>query len=124
MNLYFNLVLRLSTAIAKLKLADSVDREDVQEAMRLMEMSKDTLKGHGKKNRVRQRPADLIYQEIRDLIPPAPAAPVIKMSDARSRAIARGFTNDQFEEAVEEYEELNVFQINSQRTRITFVDTN
>ena len=45
-----------------LKLADVVDREDVQEAMRLMEMSKDTLKGKGKKQRVRQRPADLIYQ--------------------------------------------------------------
>lgn len=55
-------VLRLATAVAKLKLADVVDREDVQEAMRLMEMSKDTLKGKGKKQRVRQRPADLIYQ--------------------------------------------------------------
>ena len=41
-----------------------VDREDVQEAMRLMEMSKDTLKGKGKKQRVRQRPADLIYQGL------------------------------------------------------------
>ena len=46
------------------------------------------------------------------------------MADARSRAIARGFTNDQFEEAIEEYEELNVFQINAQRTRLTFVNTN
>lgn len=117
-------MLRLSTAIAKLKLSDAVDREDVQEAMRLMEMSKDTLKGRAGSRRVRQRPADLIYQEIRDLMPPAPAAPVIKMTDARSRAIARGFTNDQFEEAIEEYEELNVFQINAQRTRLTFVTTN
>ena len=68
-------------------------------------------------------PTDLLILEIRDLIPPAPAAPVIKMADARSRAIARGFTNDQFEEAIEEYEELNVFQINAQRTRLTFVNT-
>jgi DNA replication licensing factor MCM7 len=116
-------VLRLSTAIAKLKMSDAVDREDVQEAMRLMEMSKDTLKGKQNARRVRQRPADLIYQEIRDLMPAPPAAPVIKMSDAKSRAIARGFTNDQFEEAIEEYEELNVFHINAQRTRLTFVST-
>ena len=58
------------------------------------------------------------------MLPPAPAAPTIKMADARNRAIARGFTNDQFEEAVEEYEDLNVFAVNAARTRITIVTTN
>ena len=58
------------------------------------------------------------------MLPPPPAAPVIKMADARNRAIARGFTNDQFEEAIEEYEELNVFSVNSSRTRLTVVTTN
>ena len=46
------------------------------------------------------------------------------MADARNRAIARGFTNDQFEEAIEEYEELNVFTVNAARTRLTVVTTN
>merc|ERR1719356_2155749 len=92
-------ILRLASAVAKLKLADSVTRDDVQEAMRLVEMSKDSLKGTKAKKRRRQRPSDMIYQEIREMLPPAPAAPTIKMADARNRAIARGFTNDQFEEA-------------------------
>ena len=55
-------ILRLSSAIAKLKLADSVTRDDVQEAMRLVEMSKDSLKGTKTQKRRRQRPSDLIYQ--------------------------------------------------------------
>jgi DNA replication licensing factor MCM7 len=114
-------VLRLATAVAKLKLANEVEQEDVQEAMRLMEMSKDSLKGKGTK-RVRQRAEDVIYQLIRELIPPKPKAAVIKMVEARNKCIARGFTNDQFEEAVEQYEELNVFQVNSNRTRITIVE--
>lgn len=36
-------ILRLSTALAKLRLADTVEREDVVEAMRLLEMSKVSL---------------------------------------------------------------------------------
>ena len=67
---------------------------------------------------------NLTFLEIREMLPPPPAAPVIKMADARNRAIARGFTNDQFEEAIEEYEELNVFSVNSSRTRLTVVTTN
>ena len=55
-------ILRLSSAIAKLKLSDSVSRDDVQEAMRLVEMSKDSLKGTKMKKRQRQRPSDMIYQ--------------------------------------------------------------
>lgn len=36
-------ILRLSTALAKLRLSDKVEREDVVEAMRLLEMSKISL---------------------------------------------------------------------------------
>lgn len=36
-------ILRLSTALAKLRLSDLVEREDVIEAMRLLEMSKISL---------------------------------------------------------------------------------
>ena len=64
------------------------------------------------------------FQKRFKALPKAPAAPTIKMADARNRAIARGFTNDQFEEAIEEYEELNVFTVNAARTRLTVVTTN
>ena len=37
-------------------------RDDVQEAMRLVEMSKDSLKGTKSQKRRKQRPSDMIYQ--------------------------------------------------------------
>lgn len=47
-------ILRLSTALARLRLADAVEKEDVNEAMRLMEMSKDSLNpAHEMHNRLR-----------------------------------------------------------------------
>lgn len=36
-------ILRLSTALARLRLSDQVEKEDVGEAMRLLEMSKISL---------------------------------------------------------------------------------
>jgi len=36
-------ILRLSTALARLRLSDSVEKDDVAEALRLLEMSKDSL---------------------------------------------------------------------------------
>lgn len=36
-------ILRLSTALARLRLSDEVERDDVGEAMRLLEMSKISL---------------------------------------------------------------------------------
>lgn len=50
-------ILRLSTALARLRLADAVEKEDVNEAMRLMEMSKDSLNpAHEMHNRLRNSP--------------------------------------------------------------------
>jgi len=36
-------IIRLSTALAKLRLGEEVEKVDIQEALRLMEMSKDSL---------------------------------------------------------------------------------
>lgn len=45
----------------------------------------------------------------------------VRVADARQRCVAKGFTPDQFDEAVEEYEALNVWLQNAARTRITFI---
>lgn len=44
-------ILRLSTALAKLRLSDKVEREDVIEALRLLEMSKISLMQIDEKSR-------------------------------------------------------------------------
>lgn len=44
-----------------------------------------------------------------------------RLEEARQRCLTKGFTPDQFEKCLTDYESLNVWQINSSKTRITFV---
>ena len=44
-----------------------------------------------------------------------------RFDNARQRILAKGYTPDQYEECLDEYERLNVWQVNQSRTRITFI---
>lgn len=111
-------ILRLSTALARLRLAEEVEKEDVKEAMRLMEMSKDSLNHHDQRPSRPVSSKDQIYALVRDL---AGENKVVKMSAVVERCTNKGFTPAQVDECVEEYEELNVWQVNQTRTTLTFV---
>ncbi|XP_074836788.1 DNA replication licensing factor MCM7 [Carettochelys insculpta] len=113
-------ILRLASALARLRLVDVVEKEDVNEAMRLMEMSKDSLLGDRGQQARTQQPADLIFAAVRELAGGA-AGRTVPYAEAEQRCISRGFTPAQFQAALDEYEELNVWQVNQARTRITFV---
>lgn len=65
-----------------------------------------------------QRPADVIFATVRELVSEGRS---VRFSEAEQRCISRGFTPAQFQAALDEYEELNVWQVNTARTRITFV---
>lgn len=72
------------------------------------------------------RPADVIFSLLRELATEGVkgrggAGGLVRMAEAEQRCVSRGFTPAQFQEALEEYEELNVWQVNQARTRITFV---
>uniref|UniRef100_A0A8C9NZP2 Uncharacterized protein n=1 Tax=Spermophilus dauricus TaxID=99837 RepID=A0A8C9NZP2_SPEDA len=62
--------------------------------------------------------ADEIFATIRELVSWGRS---VRFSEAEQRCISRGFTPAQFQAALDEYEELNVWQVNTSRTKITFV---
>lgn len=68
-----------------------------------------------------QRPADVIFSLVRELVSEGGKMRAVKFADAEHRCVSRGFTPAQFNAALQEYEELNVWQINNTRTRITFI---
>jgi DNA replication licensing factor MCM7 len=111
-------ILRLSTALARLRIVDQVDKEDVNEAMRLMEMSKDSLEAKNDDKARPQTTTDKIYAFIRDIAD----GKTLKIQDVRERCTNKGFKPDQIDKCIEEYEELNVWQVNQAKTKITFVD--
>ena len=115
-------ILRLATALARLRIVDTVEKEDVNEAMRLMEMSKDSLTLGQEEGQTRpQSVTDKIYGVIREM---AGNLKTLKIADIKERCMSKGYKPDQIDEAIEEYEELNVFSINQAKTKITFIDVN
>ncbi|XP_033009848.1 DNA replication licensing factor MCM7 isoform X1 [Lacerta agilis] len=113
-------ILRLATALARLRRVDLVEKEDVNEAMRLMEMSKDSLLADKGQPSRTQRPSELIFAAIRELVP-AGGPRSVHLAAAEQRCVSKGFTPAQFQAALSEYEELNVWQVNQKKTRLTFV---
>ena len=113
---------RLATALARLRIVDTVEKEDVNEAMRLMEMSKDSL-ALGIEDRPGKTKSviDRIYDAIREMVPTGGQG-TLKISEIRERCTSKGFKPDQIEETISEYERLNIFNVNETRTKITFVD--
>ena len=101
-------VLRLAQALARLRFADTVEIADVDEALRLMEVSKESLLDEGDKERESdQSELSVIYRLIKDmasggatLLGRGPAgeinmdvdAPVeeLSMVDIRARCVAKG----------------------------------
>jgi DNA replication licensing factor MCM7 len=108
-------VVRLSQALARLRFSDSVLAEDVDEALRLVQVSKASLWTDEQRGRgVDQTPSSKIYNLIRGMKESGAAAVgdgsrgELSMRKIRERVIAKGFTDDQFQMALDEYALLDV----------------
>ncbi|XP_033226827.1 DNA replication licensing factor Mcm7 [Belonocnema kinseyi] len=112
-------ILRLATALARLRLSDIVEKDDVKEANRLLEMSKHSINFSDRTMRDGpNQTSNRIYTLIREL---AGDKKSVKVSDILERCTSKGFKPDQINDFIEEYEELNVWQVNQARTQITFL---
>ncbi|PYH47585.1 DNA replication licensing factor MCM7 [Aspergillus saccharolyticus JOP 1030-1] len=120
-------VVRLSQALARLRFSDDVVIEDVDEALRLIQVSKDSLSKDGQSG-LDQSPSSKIYHLIRSMWESGAAAigdgeeGELSMRRIRERVLAKGFTEDQLEMAVAEYENYNVWQVLGGGSRLLFVD--
>lgn len=116
-------ILRLSQALARLRFSDYVAREDVDEAIRLTHMSKASLSEESGENGMAVRREDVmsrVFNIIRDYATTSNASHV-EMRLAEAMVIRKGFTAQQLQACLEEYEALEVIQVNQSRTQIHFV---
>jgi len=106
-------VLRLSQALARLRFAAEVVSDDVDEALRLIEVSKASLyneaRGGGD-----QSVSSKIYNLVRAMKDSGAAAVgdgsrgELSLKRVRERVLAKGFTEDQLSQAIDEYSLLDV----------------
>lgn len=116
-------ILRLSTALAKLRLADQVEQADIDEAIRLIEMSKYSLSAEGYSEHASNlnralKNNERIYRIIKESL--GEGEQEIDLALVKEKCLTKGFTEDEFADTLEEYEELSVWSINRNKTKIVF----
>jgi DNA replication licensing factor MCM7 len=113
-------ILRLSQALARLRLSEVVNHEDVDEAIRLTHASKSSLQDDAPQA-VPEDSTSAIFTMIRDQITQQKGISV-SYNQIEAMALARGFTAQQISRCLEEYTGLGVFTVDANRTRIVLVD--
>ena len=106
-------ILRLSQALARLRFANEVISDDVDEALRLIEVSKASLYEDNRDRRGDQSPSTKIFNLIRGMRDSGAAATgegqgELDMRRVRERVLAKGFTAQQLEACLDEYAQLDV----------------
>jgi DNA replication licensing factor MCM7 len=118
-------ILRLSQALARLRFSDYVAREDVDEAIRLTHMSKATLLEEeggagGQTTGRREDVMSRVFNIIRDYATTSQSSSLeLKLCEAM--VLRKGFTVQQLQSCLEEYEALEIIQVNQSRTQIHFI---
>jgi len=119
-------ILRLSTALAKLRLADEVTQDDVMEAFRLTEASQESLRVSeaDKISKVNKNSTQRIFEIIKEMFDETNIDQEnvgIAINDLTERCFARGFRQDQIDSCIREYTELNVLLLGSNGTHLSIV---
>ncbi|KAH8767159.1 MCM2/3/5 family-domain-containing protein [Hyaloscypha sp. PMI_1271] len=127
-------ILRLAQALARLRFSEEVVQDDVDEALRLIEASKESLyQDQGNYGRD-MSPSSRIYNLVRGLAESGQCRPEdadededeaggmeLSMRKVEERVIAKGFTRDQWQTAVMEYTNLDIWQTAGSGTRLIFI---
>ncbi|KAL9092473.1 MAG: hypothetical protein Q9159_000820 [Coniocarpon cinnabarinum] len=121
-------VVRLAQALARLRFASEVVTDDVDEALRLIEVSKSSLYESNRERGADETASSKIYHLIRGMAASGAAAAgdgtsgELSLRRVSERVLARGFTRQQLDSCVEEYALLDVWQTTAQGTRLVFVE--
>ncbi|KAK3233175.1 Mcm2-7 hexameric complex component [Cymbomonas tetramitiformis] len=111
-------ILRLSEALARLRFSEEVMQADVDEALRLMKMSKISLANEEQKTY--QDPVTQVFGILRDEAHRQNSSKV-DYAKAMRLIAAKGIREDMLEACLQEYASLNVWQLDADNN-ITFVD--
>ncbi|KAI6247035.1 DNA replication licensing factor mcm7 [Erysiphe necator] len=128
-------ILRLAQALARLRFSNEVLQDDVDESLRIIEASKESLYqdevGYNGRD---ASPTSRIYNLVRTLAETGQCRPddlgddddfggemELSMRKLQERVIAKGFTLDQWQSAVMEYTELDIWQTTRNGTRLVFI---
>jgi DNA replication licensing factor MCM7 len=115
-------ILRLSQALARLRLADIITHEDVDEAIRLTHASKASLLDDSPSG-PQEDTVSAIYNAIRDMVGEIGASRNVSTVDVpyvqvEAMVLRKGFTAQELKNCLNEYENLGVWALDAERTHL------
>eukprot|EP00930_Biecheleria_cincta_P071286 TRINITY_DN587_c0_g2_i2.p1 TRINITY_DN587_c0_g2~~TRINITY_DN587_c0_g2_i2.p1 ORF type:complete len:794 (-),score=171.86 TRINITY_DN587_c0_g2_i2:198-2579(-) len=116
-------IMRLSQACARARFSNRVERQDFDEAMRLIKASKESIELSAPAKRG-QNPLDLVYEIVADLSRRDQAKDAggwVDMAHVVSMAGHKALTRDMVFEAIENWESLSVLNLNPEKTMVKFL---
>ncbi|XP_024527474.1 DNA replication licensing factor MCM7 isoform X1 [Selaginella moellendorffii] len=113
-------IMRISEALARLRFSTTVVQSDVDEALRLMQMSKFSVYADDQR-KTGLDPISTIYTIIRDESARLRTLR-LKYGDVLNQISVKGYKEAQLRQCLEEYAALNVWQLDPQTLDIQFVD--
>lgn len=115
-------IVRLAQALAKLRLMDIVEKEDVEEALRLIKVSKESLYQDNNKRREDENPTTKIFTIVKKMSQEGVPGATIPYETIVKAIRSRGFTMLQLSNCIQEYSYLNVWHLMNEGSELKFVD--
>lgn len=111
-------IIRMAQALARIRLSDTVEPQDVDEALRLIDVSKSSLSDDSQKRDGRhdKSPMSGIFNIVKELT--YEFGHSLALSTIRQRVSSRGYTEAQLDMAIREYTGLDIWQVDSSRLTI------
>jgi len=114
-------LLRLSQAHARVRFSERVERQDFEEAMRLMKVSKESVELSAPAKRD-ANPLDLVHDVVADLARRSPEVEGwVDLTHIVSMAGHKALTKEMCIEAIENWESLNILCFNPEKTMVKFM---
>ncbi|OEJ83051.1 DNA replication licensing factor MCM7 [Hanseniaspora osmophila] len=119
-------IIRLAQALAKLRLSDEVIAEDVEEALRLIKVSKESLYQTNKdkqSQREDENPTTKVYKIIRNMAAVgANFKKTLPYDQVVKTVRSKGFTQLQLTNCIEEYSMLNIWHLRDNDQTLAFIN--
>lgn len=117
-------IIRLSQGLARLRFNDEVDQMDIDEALRLIEVSRSQINEEETTEKVtytgRGDVSGNIFILIRELCSRSKDR-TVKISDLEHKVLGKKYTKEQMFDCIDEYSNLNVLYVDKNRTEITLI---
>jgi DNA replication licensing factor MCM7 len=109
-------VIRLSQALARVHLRDEVMRQDVAEALRLLNVSKESLNDSDD-----SPPTGRLFHIVRNLFKDTDS---ILLDDIKDEVLSKGFSDEQLMDIIQEYSVMDIWELDETSTTLKLLNRN